>query len=81
MVCYHTPKGEFKMGFEDKRNELKNSMGSYYSQNENQSVRRTQKSYTLQPELAKELAKRAKNENLTASRYLENLLKEVFNQQ
>jgi len=36
------------------------------------------KSYTLKPEIAEELAQRAEAQELTASRYLEKVLRDVF---
>lgn len=39
---------------------------------------RVSKSYTLKPEIAEELAQRAEAQELTASRYLEKVLRDVF---
>lgn len=39
---------------------------------------RVSKSYTLKPEIAEELAQRAEVQELTASRYLEKVLRDVF---
>lgn len=39
---------------------------------------RISKSYTLKPEIAEELAQRAEAQELTASRYLEKVLRDVF---
>ncbi|KZU18653.1 hypothetical protein [Lactiplantibacillus plantarum] len=63
------------MSFEDKRNE----MGTVLSKSMRKNTPRISKSYTLKPELAEELARRADSEELTASRYLERILKEEFN--
>ena len=38
---------------------------------------RVSKSYTLKPEIAEELAQRAEAQELTASRYLEKVLRDV----
>lgn len=62
------------MAFEDKKNQLKDSL--YKSESKS---RRIQKSFTLKEEVANELVRKAKEEELTASRYLEKLLKEQFN--
>ncbi len=40
---------------------------------------RISKSYTLKQDIANELTRRAKEKELTASRYLEKLLKKEFN--
>lgn len=39
---------------------------------------RVSKSYTLKPEIAEELAQRAEAQELTASHYLEKVLRDVF---
>ena len=39
---------------------------------------RVSKSYTLKPEIAEEFAQRAEAQELTASRYLEKVLRDVF---
>lgn len=39
---------------------------------------RVSKSYTLKPEIAEELVQRADAQELTASRYLEKVLRDVF---
>ncbi|MBO2705100.1 hypothetical protein [Lactiplantibacillus plantarum] len=66
------------MAFEDKMNQLKNSMNSNPITNEPPTPR-VSKSYTLKQNVANELARRAKGKELTASRYLEQLLKKEFN--
>lgn len=62
------------MAFEDKKNQLKDSL--YKPEIKS---RRIQKSFTLKEEVANELVRKAKEEELTASRYLEKLLREQFN--
>ena len=66
------------MAFEDKMNQVKNSMNSKPVINETPAPR-ISKSYTLKQNIANELARRAKEKELTASRYLEQLLKKEFN--
>lgn len=66
------------MAFEDKMDQLKTSMNSKPVANEN-TAPRISKSYTLKQDIANELARRAKGKELTASRYLEQLLKKEFN--
>lgn len=63
------------MSFEDKRNEMSTVLSNSMRKN----TPRISKSYTLKPELAEELTRRAASEELTASRYLEKILKEAFN--
>lgn len=65
------------MAFEDKMDQLKTSMNSKPVTNEN-TAPRISKSYTLKQDIANELASRAKEKELTASRYLEQLLKKEF---
>ncbi|MFH7316651.1 MULTISPECIES: hypothetical protein [Lactobacillaceae] len=65
------------MAFEDKMNKLQSSMNTQIGENENQAPRLS-KSYTLKQDVANELASRAKEQELTASRYLEKLLKKEF---
>ena len=65
------------MAFEDKMNKLQSSMNTKIQANENQ-VPRLSKSYTLKQDVANELSSRAKDQELTASRYLEKLLKKEF---
>lgn len=62
------------MAFEDKMDQLRNSLNSNPVTNERPAPR-VSKSYTLKQDIANELAKRAKGKELTASRYLERLLK------
>lgn len=66
------------MAFEDKMDQLKTSMNSKSVANET-TAPRISKSYTLKQDIANELARRAKEKELTASRYLEQLLKKEFN--
>jgi len=66
------------MAFEDKMDQLKTSMNSKPVTNET-TAPRFSKSYTLKQDIANELARRAKEKELTASRYLEQLLKKEFN--
>lgn len=66
------------MAFEDKMDQLKTSMNSKSVTNET-TAPRISKSYTLKQDIANELARRAKEKELTASRYLEQLLKKEFN--
>lgn len=66
------------MAFEDKMDQLRNSLNSNPVTNERPAPR-VSKSYTLKQDIANELAKRAKGKELTASRYLERLLKKEFN--
>lgn len=66
------------MAFEDRMDEMKKSLQPSAKKIEN-SAPRVSKSYTLKQELANELASRAKDEDLTASRYLERILKKEFN--
>lgn len=66
------------MAFEDKMDQLKTSMNSKPVASEN-TAPRISKSYTLKQDIANELARRAKGKELTASRYLEQLLKKEFN--
>ena len=66
------------MAFEDKMNKLKSSMNTQIGENENNQAPRLSKSYTLKQDVANELASRAKEQELTASRYLEKLLKKEF---
>ena len=65
------------MAFEDKMNKLRSSMNTQIEANENQAPRLS-KSYALKQDVANELASRAKEQELTASRYLEKLLKKEF---
>ncbi|AFT82586.1 hypothetical protein FE415_09035 [Leuconostoc carnosum] len=64
------------MAFEDKMDQLKSSMNNK-AVNESPAPR-ISKSYTLKQDIANELASRAKEKELTASRYLEQLLKKEF---
>ncbi|MBB6433470.1 hypothetical protein [Leuconostoc carnosum] len=64
------------MAFEDKMDQLKSSMNNK-AVNESPAPR-ISKSYTLKQDIANELANRAKEKELTASRYLEQLLKKEF---
>lgn len=66
------------MAFEDKMDQLKTSMNNKPVANATMAPR-ISKSYTLKPDIANELARRAKGKDLTASRYLEQLLKKEFN--
>ncbi|CAK1230107.1 hypothetical protein [Fructobacillus fructosus] len=66
------------MAFEDKMNQLKKSMDSNH-QAQVEKAPRISKSYTLKQNVANELAKRAHEKDMTASRYLESLLKKEFN--
>ena len=63
------------MAFEDKMDQLRNSLNSNPVTNERPAPR-VSKSYTLKQDIANELAK---GKELTASRYLERLLKKEFN--
>lgn len=65
------------MAFEDKMNKLQSSMNTQIGENASQAPRLS-KSYTLKQDVANELASRAKEQELTASRYLEKLLKKEF---
>jgi hypothetical protein len=63
------------MAFEDKMDQLRSSLNSNPVTNERPAPR-VSKSYTLKKQdIANELSKRAKGKELTASRYLERLLK------
>ena len=65
------------MAFEDRMEEMKNTIPKKTRVIETQKLPRISKSYTLKKELAEELA-RANEQELTASRYLENILKKEF---
>lgn len=82
MIChaisYYETERTSIMAFEDKMNQLKNSMSSKTAKNE-PTAPRISKSYTLKQDIANELTRRAKEKELTASRYLEKLLKKEFN--
>lgn len=65
------------MAFEDKMDQLKSSMNNK-AVNDESHAPRISKSYTLKQDIANELASRAKEKELTASRYLEQLLKKEF---
>lgn len=58
--------------------QLKDSLNSKPVTNETPAPR-ILKSYTLKQNIANKLARRAKEKELTASRYLEQLLKKEFN--
>ncbi|MDU8985421.1 MAG: hypothetical protein E7H46_12370 [Staphylococcus epidermidis] len=62
------------MAFEDKMDQLRSSLNSNPVTNERPAPR-VSKSYTLKQDIANE----AKGKELTASRYLERLLKKEFN--
>lgn len=66
------------MAFEDRMEEMKNTIPKKTRVIETQILPRISKSYTLKKELAEELATRANEQELTASRYLENILKKEF---
>jgi hypothetical protein len=70
------------MAFEDKMKQLKATLpnsDSVLNIKKGTTYRpRVSKSYTLKPDIAEELATRAQAEELTASRYLEKLLRTVF---
>lgn len=66
------------MAFEDRMEEMKNTIPKKTRVIERQTLPRISKSYTLKKELAEELATRANEQELTASRYLENILKKEF---
>ena len=66
------------MAFEDRMEEMKNTIPKKTRVTETQTLPRISKSYTLKKELAEELATRANEQELTASRYLENILKKEF---
>lgn len=63
------------MSFENKMDKLESGLQPV----ERTKATRVAKSYTLRPELAAALAERAAAEDLTASRYLERILKKEFN--
>ncbi len=67
------------MAFEDKMKQMESIIGQEHKEKEDEIViPRISKSYTLQKKVADTLAKKAKEEDLTASRFLEKLLKKEF---
>ncbi|MDN6572583.1 MAG: hypothetical protein L0L22_16540 [Staphylococcus equorum] len=67
------------MGFEDKSKNIEESLPKNKIINSRDNEPRIQKSYTLKKNVADELTKKANEEELTASRYLEKLLRKEFN--
>jgi hypothetical protein len=65
------------MGFEDKFNKMQPVITGKNKAEKNREPR-ISKSYTLKRELAEKLSAEADNEDLTASRYLEKILKKHF---
>ncbi|MDN6571851.1 MAG: hypothetical protein L0L22_12740 [Staphylococcus equorum] len=67
------------MPFEDKSKNIKESLPKNNTGNLWNNEPRISKSYTLKRNIAEELTKRATEEELTASRYLEKILRKEFN--
>lgn len=77
----HNSKGEYKMTddsrfSESKIDSIKGAMGGHDTKRRVE--RRINKSYTIRPDVANELVAKANEQNLTASRYLENILMKEF---
>lgn len=70
------------MGFEDKKEKLsqafKNTKVEPSTKLDTKKPNKVVKSYTIDPDLAEELKKRAKNDKRTASNYLEQILEKAF---
>ncbi|GAA5423274.1 hypothetical protein TEHD86_0186 [Tetragenococcus halophilus subsp. halophilus] len=65
------------MAFEDKAESIKESLPKKNISRDREP--RISKSYTLKKRVAEELTKKAEEEEITASRYLEKLLRKEFN--